>query len=323
MKNSRKYPFFMCILIFFITCPTSQSQEIKATETLGYNDQQPFFKLSLAQWSLHRTIQEGRLSNLDFGKKAKELGFEGVEYVSQLYPLEEGNERESLERLAKTLKQRSEDYQIQNVLIMIDSPFDLVVSDTILRNKAIEDHKMWIDAAEVLGCASVRVNLFGDTVDTAVWHKNSVIALKELSTYAKTKQLNVIVENHGGFSSDADLLVDVLASVNMENCGALTDFGNFCVKREGGERWSGDCIENYDRYKGIAQLMPYAKGVSAKSYAFNKEGYETTIDYDRMLNIIKSSGFNGFIGVEYEGDSLNEEDGILATKALLMKLAKE
>lgn len=309
--------------MLFMACVSSQSQEIKRVDTLDTTDTKPFFKLSLAQWSLHRTIQEGRLSNLDFAKKAKELGFEGVEYVSQLYPLEEGNERENLERLAKTLKQRSEDYQIENVLIMIDSPFDLAVSDTILRNKALENHKMWIDAAEVLGCSSVRVNLFGDTDDAAIWHKNAVIALKELAAYAEPKQINVIVENHGGFSSDADRLVAVLATVNMKNCGALPDFGNFCVQREGGERWAGTCVETYDRYKGIALLMPYAKGVSAKSYAFNQKGQETTIDYARMLNILKSSGFDGFIGVEYEGDELNEEDGIIATKALIMKLAKE
>ena len=287
---------------------------------------EPFFKLSLAQWSLHKAIRDDKtLSNLDFAKKAKELGFEGVEYVSQLYKLEEGNEQASLDSLVAELKKRSNEHGIQNVLIMIDHEGDLSVSDKAARDEAIRRHSMWVDAAAELGCSSVRVNLFGGEAekDPKVWHENSVDGMGRLAEYAATKNINVIVENHGGLSSDAGKVVEVIKAINLPNCGTLPDFGNFCVKRDSGERWGGECIEQYDIYKGTEELMPYAKGVSAKAYDFDSLGHETTIDYAKMMNIIKDSGFKGFIGVEYEGNNLGEEEGILATKALLLKTAEE
>jgi len=139
-----------------------------------------------------------------------------------------------------------------------------------------------------------------------------------LATYAKDKNVNIIVENHGGLSSNASKLAEVMKAVNMENCGTLPDFGNFCVKRKDGSYYNGECEEEYDMYQGVMELMPYAKGVSAKSYNFDEEGNETKIDYSKMLKIVKNSGYAGFIGVEYEGDELSEEDGILATKELLL-----
>src|SRR5690606_13483897 len=206
-----------------------------------------------------------------------------------------------------------------------DHEGDLAVSNKVERDEAIRRHSMWVDAAADLGCSSVRVNLFGGEAekDPKVWHENSVDGLGRLAEYAATKNINVIVENHGGLSSDAGKVVEVIKAINLPNCGTLPDFGNFCVKRESGERWGGECIEQYDIYKGTEELMPYAKGVSAKAYDFDSLGYETTIDYAKMMKIIKDSGFKGFIGVEYEGNNLNEEEGILATKALLLKTAEE
>tara|TARA_R110001583_G_C5649747_1_gene408613 strand:+ start:2033 stop:3028 length:996 start_codon:yes stop_codon:yes gene_type:complete len=316
---------FAFIAIALLSCNNSKKKVVEA-ETIAFESSTQFFKLSLAQWSFHKAIRDDKtLSNLDFSKKAKELGFEGVEYVSQLYKLTEGNEQESLDSLVVELKKRSVENGIQNVLIMIDHEGDLSVSDNSARDEAIRKHSMWVDAAADLGCSSVRVNLFGGEAEKTpeIWHANSVDGLRRLATYAATKNINVIVENHGGLSSDAGKLTAVLKEINMDNCGALPDFGNFCLKREGGERYGTPCIEHYDIYKGVTELMPYAKGVSAKTFDFDADGNEVSIDYLKMMKIVKESGFTGFVGVEYEGDNLTEEAGILATKELLLKVVKE
>ncbi|SFZ90925.1 Sugar phosphate isomerase/epimerase [Flaviramulus basaltis] len=312
-------------LVFFVACKDGKKEKANEEESKVVVEKSPFFKLSLAQWSFHKAIRDDKTMDVyDFAKKAKELGFEGVEYVSQLYKLEEGNEQASLDSIVAQLKSHSEANNIQNVLIMIDHEGDLAVNDKAERDEAVRKHKMWIDAAAKLGCSSVRVNLFGGEAekDAAQWHANSVDGLGRLAAYAATKGLNVIVENHGGRSSEADKVVAVLKEINYNNCGALPDFGNFCYARDTGDRWGGECTGQYDIYKGVAELMPYAKGVSAKAFDFDENGNETTIDYERMLKIIKDSGFKGFIGVEYEGNNLGEEEGVIATRDLLLKSAK-
>ncbi len=323
-KSTKILFLILSISTLLITCKEVQKSEEKMTAAAETT--KPFFKLSLAQWSFHKAIRDDKtLSNLDFAKKAKELGFEGIEYVSQLYPLEEGKEQESLDSLVNELKKRSEEHDIQNVLIMIDHEGDLSVSDKAERDEAIRRHSMWVDAAAELGCSSVRVNLFGGDAekDPQVWHDNSVDGMGRLAQYAATKNINVIVENHGGLSSDAAKVVEVMKAINLPNCGTLPDFGNFCVKRDSGERWGGNCIEQYDIYKGTEELMPFAKGVSAKSHDFDANGNETAIDYVKMLQIVKDAGFTGFIGVEYEGDVLGEKEGILATKKLLLSATEK
>lgn len=288
------------------------------------NNFKPFFKLSLAQWSLHKAINETKtLSPFDFAKTAKELGFEGVEYVTQLYTLDKVNETASRNKLVKELKLRSDDNGIENVLIMIDNEGELASINEDERNDAVQRHSKWVDAAVELNCPTVRVNLFGLQAekDFNVWKQTSIDGLGKLCEYAAKSNINVVVENHGGLSSDASKLTEVIKAINMKNCGVLPDFGNFCVKRENGERWGTACIEEYDKYQGIAEMMPFAKGVSAKSYDFDAKGNETTIDYNRMLQIVKKANFNGFIGVEYEGNNLSEIDGINATKKLLLKAA--
>ncbi|OIQ36747.1 MAG: xylose isomerase [Bacteroidetes bacterium MedPE-SWsnd-G1] len=285
----------------------------------------PFFKLSLAQWSLHKAIRDAKtLSAFDFAIKAKELGFEGLEYVNQLYEIDKNNKLASVRNLTKELKLRSDDTGMTNVMIMIDHEGDLSVSDKVGRDKAIQDHIVWVDAAAELGCSSIRVNLFGDPgeKDVQAWHHGSVDGMGRLSEYASKSNINVIVENHGGLSSHGGYVAKVLKEINMPNCGSLPDFGNFCVRQESGERWGENCIEQYDVYQGVADLLPYAKGISAKTFDFDKEGNEVTFDYVRLMQMIKDSGFNGFIGVEYEGNNLSEEAGILATKELLLKVKK-
>lgn len=282
----------------------------------------PFFKLSLAQWSVHKAILETKtLAALDFAKKARELGFDGVEYVNQLYNPELASM--GMAKLINELKKRSDDHDVKNVLIMIDGEGELAALSKAERDDAIAKHSKWVDAAAELGCHSIRVNLFGTGAenDFDTWKGTSVDGLGRLADYAAKSKINVIVENHGGLSSDAGKLIDVIRTIDLKNCGTLPDFGNFCVKREGGERWGAPCIDEYDKYKGVLELLPFAHGVSAKSYDFDGTGNETTIDYMKMLKLVKESGYKGFIGVEYEGSRLSEYEGIRATKALLLKVA--
>ncbi|MFD1095664.1 sugar phosphate isomerase/epimerase family protein [Salegentibacter chungangensis] len=312
----------ICLGLGILSCKNQQKEaEPKKAAAEEQVRKDPFFKLSLAEWSLHRQIFDKKLDPMHFAKKANEMGFEGLEYVSAFYQdhyKNAENQEEAFQKMLDTLKAESDKYNIRNVLIMVDEEGDLAVSDETERNKAVENHKKWIDAAEYLGAHSIRVNLFGSP-EAEEWKKNAADALKKLAEYAQPKGVNVLVENHGYLSSNAKLLTEVMEMVNMPNVGTLPDFGNFCLKREGGERWEAQCVEEYPRYKGVREMMPYAKAVSAKSYDFNKEGEETTIDYGRILEIVKEAGYGGFIGVEYEGDSLSEEKGIMATKELLIK----
>ena len=312
--------FFLFVLL---SCNNVQKKEkVVKVET---EHSEPFFKLSLAQWSFNKHIRNGEMSPLDFAQKASELGFEGIEYVSQLYTNElkkDPDPKVAMQNLLDTLKMKSEKYNVRNVLIMVDGEGDLASTEEAIRNEAVDKHKKWVDAAVFLGCHSIRVNLFG-TNDPKVWKKTAVDGLSKLAAYAIDKNINIIVENHGYLSSNAALLVEVIKTVNTSNCGVLPDFGNFCLKRENGERWESKCIEEYDKYKGVTEMMPVAKAVSAKSYDFDENGDETTIDYKKMIQIVKNAGYTGFIGVEYEGNRLSEEEGTLATKNLLLKIAEQ
>lgn len=316
----------LLLLVFtlsaFLACKDTSKETTETTqEPVDTTQTVKTYPLSLAQWSLHKPIFAGTEDPMDFAETAKELGFDGLEYVSQLYRNENVNfpmKGEPLQTILDTLKVRSERHGMQNVLIMIDGEGDLSFNDETVTNQAVENHKKWIDAAQYLGCHSIRVNLFGEE-NAEDWVKNSIRSLKALCEYAAPKGVNVIVENHGGMSSDAELLVQVMEGVDMENCGTLPDFGNFCLKREGGARWGAPCIEEYDRYKGTELLMPYATGVSAKSYEFGAEGNETTIDYYKMFEIVHASDFDAFVGIEFEGPEEDPISGIKATKELVEK----
>ncbi|WP_323027480.1 sugar phosphate isomerase/epimerase family protein [Gelidibacter japonicus] len=320
MTKNTIIPLFLLFTLttMFLGCKESASKSEK--EQVSTEVKEPFFKLSLAQWSLHRAIGSDQLDPVDFAEKAKEMGFEGIEYVSGLYTKK--IESMGMEALLDTLKAKSVEHDIENVLIMIDGEGDLAASDEQERNQAVENHKKWVDAADFLGCHSIRVNLFGSKNEDD-WIANATIGLRQLAEYGQSKGINVIVENHGGFSSNAELLTRVIKNIDMENCGTLPDFGNFCVKRDSGENWRGKCIEEYDKYKGTEEMMPYAKGVSAKSYDFDKEGNETTLDYPRFLKIVKDAGYTGYVGVEFEGSNVSEEEGIELTRDLLIKIGKE
>ena len=300
--------FFLLILIGLVTTSCSKNIESKNTE----------IEISLAQWSLHKPILSGQLDPFDFPQKAKDLGFSKVEYVSQLFDLDSTlSHHDAVMAVAQVLKHKSDSLDITNGLIMVDQDGLSELDDTD-RAHAVQVHKDWIDAAVLLKAPSIRVNLFS-LDNPEVWYKASVTSLKELSKYASSHNINVLVENHGGYSSNAALVAKVLTEVNMPNCGTLPDFGNFCIGRRDGDRWVSPCIEEYDMYKGVSELMPFNKGVSAKSFAFDDQGDETKIDYFKMFEIIGSGTLNGPIGIEYEGQDENPDAGILATKALIVK----
>jgi len=299
---------------------TNNSENAESVTTIEKTSE-PFFKLSLAQWSINKMIREGGVDPYKFAEKAKNMGFKGLEYVSQLYPADLENNEYSAEAMASFVEKcnaEAKKHGMTNVLIMIDRQGNLAVDDAIERQEAVERHYKWVDAAAAMGCHAIRVNLAGSSVPED-WKKNSVDGLSKLSAYAKTKNINVIVENHGGLSSNGALLADVMKTVNMDNCGTLPDFGNFCTDRN--EDWS--CNAEYDKYKGVSELMPYAKAVSAKSHDFDAGGNAIDIDYKKLMKTVKDAGYTGFIGVEYEGSILDEEAGIKATKDLMLKVAKE
>ncbi len=274
-----------------------------------------FYEISLAEWSLHKALQANKITNLDFPGIAKnQYGISVVEYVNQFFK-DKANDTKYLNDLLT----RCKDNGVTNHLIMCDGEGSLGDLDAAKRKQAVENHYKWVDAAKYLGCRTIRVNAFGDGSADDV-QKAAVESLSQLGEYAGKVGLNVIVENHGHYTSDGNWMVGLMKGVNRSNVGVLPDFNNFCVKREGGGTWSGKCIEEYDRYKGVKQMMPYAKGASAKTIDFDANGNCIETDYVRMLQIIKDSGFKGYIGIEYEGEKISEDEGIRKTKALLEKV---
>ena len=271
-------------------------------------------KLSLAQWSLHRQFFDGHINPNDFASIAiNTYGIKAVEYVNQFYK-DLGKD----EKFWISMKERADNVDVKSLLIMVDDEGDLGLSNDKERKKSVENHFKWVNAAKILGCHSIRVNAFGE--DSKEAFRTAIIdSMGQLSDYAARENINVIIENHGLFSSDAKLITDIVKHVNKPNFGTFPDFGNWCLSAKWGST-QGDCSEAYDRYQGVSEFLPFAKAVSAKSYNFNAKGEDTIIDYYKMLQIVKDSGYSGYIGIEYEGEILSEHEGILATKALIEKV---
>ncbi|MEH6657900.1 sugar phosphate isomerase/epimerase family protein [Leeuwenhoekiella marinoflava] len=313
------------ISVAVLSCKSEKKTEKNTNESVVVTEKQPFFKISLAQWSLNEAIRSGEMDPLDFAEKAHEMGFEGIEYVSQLYtPLMEtyDNDKIALDSILPKMKAKSQEFQVENVLIMVDGEGNLAAASESERNQAVEDHKKWVDAAKYLGCHAIRVNLIG-AADKEVWKNSAIDGLGKLADYGAKQNIEVTVENHGGYSSDAALLMEVITAIDKENCGTLPDFGNFCMERENGEMWGAPCVKEYDKYKGIEEMMPKALAVSAKTYDFNDSGEETSMNFTRILQTVKDAGYTGFIGVEYEGENHTPEEGILLTKELLLSAAQK
>ena len=266
------------------------------------------FKISLAEWSLHRTLRDKskKLTNLDFPRIAKkELGIDAIEYVNQFF-----KDKAKDQKYLADLKQRCEDEGVKSLLIMCDGEGRLGDPDDKQRTKAVENHFKWVEAAKFLGCHSIRVNA-GSKGSYEEQQKLAADGLGRLSEFAKPHGLNVIVENHGGLSSNGAWLAGTIKMVDKDNCGTLPDFGNFNL---GGGKM-------YDRYKGVDELMPFAKAVSAKTHSFDESGNETKTDYERMMAIVLKHGYHGYVGIEWEGGGISEMDGIRKSKALLERVA--
>jgi sugar phosphate isomerase/epimerase len=203
---------------------------------------------------------------------------------------------------------------------MCDGEGNLGDADAAKRKEAVENHYKWVDAAKYLGCKTIRVNAFGQGSAEEV-QKAAAESIGQLGEYAAKTGINVIIENHGSYTSNGEWMVGLMKAINKPNVGVLPDFNNFCIKHEEGKQWGGKCIEEYDRYKGVSEMMPYAKGASAKTINFDADGNCVETDYYRMLKLLKDSGFKGYLGIEYEGEQLGEEEGIRKTKALLERVA--
>nr|WP_294940735.1 sugar phosphate isomerase/epimerase family protein [uncultured Mucilaginibacter sp.] len=291
-----------------------------------------FFKLAVSQFSFASQFWTGKLKPLDFAAKAKELGIPGLDYCSMFF----ANKAKDAAFLAD-LKQRAADNGSYNLRIMIDGEGVLGDLDEAIRLKAVDNHYKWIDAAATLGCPMIRVNVEGEgnPADVA---KAAVDSLGRLIEYGKKSKVDVIVENHVGISCNGAWLADVMKQVNSKHCGVLADFGNFCINRTKPKTndiagyMETKCLEEYDKYKGITELMPYAKGVHAKSHYFTEDGKDPETDFYKMFKIIKKSGFNGWVSIEYEGGLLkmytkdakypDDYAGTTATKNLVEKAGR-
>ena len=267
-----------------------------------------FFDISLAQWSLNKALFGKELDNLDFPAYAqKNFDIHAVEYVNQFFKTADTD-------YIKELLKRTQDIGVKNVLIMIDGEGNLGDTDEEKRKLAVENHYKWVEYAHLLGCHSIRVNAGGrGTAEEVAF--SATRSLRTLSQFSADYGINVIVENHGSYSSRASWLTSVIRNTGMVNCGVLPDFGNFIIDRKPGG-------EKYDLYMGMQELMPLAKGVSAKSHNFDEEGNEVDKDFYRLMKIVKDSGFRGYVGIEYEGRDLSQDEGIMATKNLLIKAGK-
>ena len=284
---------------------SSLSASLAASSLLSNADhhkKKQLFEISIAEWSLHKSLFGKKISNLDFPVVAKkEFKISAVEYVNQFF-----KDKATDKNYLNELKKICDNEGVKSLLIMCDGEGKLGDPDKNKRISSVNNHKRWIEAAKHLGCHSIRVNASSSgSYDDQ--QKLAADGLSRLSEFASTHGLNVIVENHGGLSSNGQWLSGVMKSVNMKNCGTLPDFGNF---RIGGGK-------TYDRYKGVKELMPFAKAVSAKSHDFDDNGNEIHTDYHKMMKIVIDAGYRGYVGVEYEGSKLSEYDGIKATKKLL------
>jgi L-ribulose-5-phosphate 3-epimerase len=277
-------------------------------ESLIIAGRKPLFKISLAQWSLHRTLFKKDLDNLDFAKVAKnDFGINAIEFVNQFFK----DKAKDMDYL-KEMNKRAKFYGVEHRLIMIDGEGALGDPDEAKRQQAVENHYKWVEAAKYLGCKLIRVNAESrGSYDEQM--KLAADGLRKLTEFGAQHGIAVVVENHGGLSSNGQWLTGVIKMVGHPMCGTLPDFGNFRV--------SGD--EEYDRYKGVAEMMPFAKAVSAKSHDFDQRGEEVRTDYHRMMKIVLDAGYNGFVGIEYEGSKMSEPDGIRATKRLLERVHDE
>jgi len=302
---------FILILSLFLSCSNTETKK----SSLDVDPiQKQAYKFSLGQWSFHKDLFDGKMNTFDFIKECKRLGFDGVDFVNQFF-IDKAEDKTFLDSIKLALNEQ----ELEATMIMIDLEGDIGNPDQKERKQAVENHKKWVDAAQYIDCKVVRANAFGIGTSEEVMEA-CISSIKDLAAYAKTKDVLLLIENHGGYSSDANWLVALMDEFKGQNVALLPDFDNWCIEREGGARWSAPCINEYDRYQGMKQLLPYAKSLSIKSFGFDKDGNEIKTDYKKMFNLVKESGFNDYMGIEFEGDGMTPEEGIKKTLALVQSI---
>ena len=263
----------------------------------------PLFKISLAQWSLHKALQSKKLDHLDFARTAKrDFGIEAIEYVNTFF-----KDKARDAAYLKEMNARAAGEGVTQWLIMCDGEGNLGDPDEAKRLLAVENHRKWLEAAKTLGCVTIRVNA-ASSGSFEEQQKLAADGLRRLTEIGAAMDINVVVENHGGLSSNGQWLAGVMKMVGHPRCGTLPDFGNFY---------------EYDRYQGVVDLMPFAKAVSAKTHDFDAAGNDTNKDYRRLMKTVVDAGYHNWVGIEYEGEKLPEREGILKTKQLLERVRDE
>lgn len=276
-----------------------------ASDELVVAAEKPLWKVSCTEYSLHRMIAKKELDNLDYAAFVKKtFDIDAVEYWNRPF-MPKAKDKAYIADMRK----RADDAGVQGTCILIDGEGNLGDPDEKKRVQSVENHKKWVEAAKALGCMSIRVNArSNDKLPYEEQLKLAADGLKKLSEWSAGLEMAIIVENHGGLSSNGKWLAEVMKTVDLSNCGTLPDFGNF---------------HSYDRYEGVKETMPFAKLVSAKAHDFDEEGNETKTDYFKMMKIVVDSGYRGYVGIEFEGGKIPEVEGVKKTKALLDKVHAE
>ncbi|MFZ5926125.1 MAG: sugar phosphate isomerase/epimerase family protein [Acidobacteriota bacterium] len=259
------------------------------------------FKVSLAEWSIHRLIQQGKATNMDFPRIARDNDCEGLEFVNTLWASPTAG-------YIARLKKRMVETGTKPVLIMVDDEGQLGHSDPAARRKAVRNHHKWVDIAAELGCHSIRTNMHSDITPKSPAENETVLgycadSFRSLCEYARQAGISILIENHWGLSSDPDAVVALVKKVNLPNFGTLPDFGNFPPE--------------IDKYQAVAKLAAYAKGMSFKCYFEGPDAAEDKYDFQRMMKVVEDSKYSGYIGIEYEGRKLGELEGIARARKLL------
>lgn len=266
--------------------------------------QEPIFKISLAQWSLNRMFFSGRLDNLDFAKATREMGMDAVEYVNQFF-----KDKATDGAYLREMKARADGEGVRSVLIMCDHEGRLGNPDASKRREAVENHYKWVEAAKYLGCHTIRVNGYSEgSYDEQL--RLVADGLRQLAEYGDRYDINVIIENHGGYSSNGQWLAAVIEQADHPRAGTLPDFGNFRI----------DDTSDYNAYQGVEELMPYAKGVSVKVRSRDGQGNQIDVDMMRMMKIVLDAGWRGYCGIEHTGPEGHEFESVIAVRKELERV---
>lgn len=249
--------------------------------------------ISLAQWALVDEVRAGKWKTTEFAKIAREdFGINGIEYVNTLMEV-------PTEGYLKKLKKNAEDHGVTSVLIMVDDEGDGCDHTKEGRRQFDINHRKWIDAAQYLGCHAIRTNCRGSQVAQKVSREESLKWAAEsynmLLEYAIPAKMQVVIENHGGLSNDADWMVALMKEVDNLYFGTYPD-------------WRAPTKE-FDNYEYLHKCLPYAKGMSYR----NQPTEELSA---KMIKLSRGAGYRGWYGIESSGREEIKKGKQILTKYL-------